>query len=108
GSGVCGSLIANRLARAGKSVIILEAGPRMDRADIVNRYLGLVNKADINGPYHDRPHARDSFGKDYIIEKGRTVNRPSYLRLVGGPTWHWAGAAWRLLPNDFKTRTLYG
>jgi choline dehydrogenase-like flavoprotein len=108
GSGVCGSLIANKLARAGKSVILLEAGPRMDRADIVNRYLGLANKANINGPYPDLPHARDSFGKDYIIEKGKTVNRPSYLRLVGGTTWHWAGAAWRLLPNDFKMKTLYG
>ncbi|MDR3519107.1 MAG: GMC family oxidoreductase [Azospirillaceae bacterium] len=108
GSGVCGSVIAHRLAKAGKAVILLEAGPRVERADIVERFRASVNKANPNAPYPDLPHARDSFGKDYIIEKGETVNRPSYLRLVGGTTWHWAGAAWRLLPNDFHMRSLYG
>ncbi|MDI9682537.1 choline dehydrogenase, partial [Burkholderia cenocepacia] len=33
---------------------------------------------------------------------------PSFLRLVGGTTWHWGGATWRMLPNDFRLHSLYG
>jgi choline dehydrogenase-like flavoprotein len=30
------------------------------------------------------------------------------LKLVGGTTWHWGGACWRNLPNDFKLKSTYG
>jgi choline dehydrogenase-like flavoprotein len=32
----------------------------------------------------------------------------TYERLYGGTTWHWLGTCLRMLPNDFRTRTLYG
>ena len=34
GSGICGCLAAHRLAQEGASVLILEAGPRLDRGRI--------------------------------------------------------------------------
>ena len=51
GSGVAGALITHRLAEAGKSVIMLEAGPRMQRWQIVERFRNQANKMDFMGPY---------------------------------------------------------
>src|SRR4051812_45497418 len=38
GSGICGCLAAERLARTGRSVLILEAGPRVTREQLVLNY----------------------------------------------------------------------
>ena len=38
GSGVAGSLVAHQLALAGASVILLEAGPRLARWQIVENF----------------------------------------------------------------------
>jgi len=115
GSGICGSLIASRLARAGRSVLVLEAGPRLHRRDIVETYrnapvkLSLAN-AKLQGagsPYPNTPYAPTTYG-DYLEQNGPVKFNTSYLRLVGGTTWHFGSALWRMLPNEFKPRTLYG
>jgi len=108
GSGVCGSLAAHRLGKAGKHVILLEAGPRVPRWKIVEKFRNTPVKGNPNGPYPDTAYAPKSDSKGYLEETGTTKNNPSYLRLVGGTTWHWAGACYRFLPNDFKMQTLYG
>ena len=38
GSGVVGALIADQLAAEGHSVLVLEAGPRINRADVVENW----------------------------------------------------------------------
>ena len=46
-----------------------------------------------------------------IPTSGRTgpiLFRSTYLRQVGGTTWHWLGTALRLLPHDFELRSRYG
>ncbi|QOW20590.1 GMC family oxidoreductase [Lysobacter ciconiae] len=112
GSGVLGSVAAHSLVTAGKSVIILEAGPRVPRWKIVENYRNRPNKLDYNAPYPDQPWAPKSSGgpyaDDYLQNVGPFTLKPGMLRLVGGTTWHYAGAAWRYIPNDFKIRTLYG
>jgi choline dehydrogenase-like flavoprotein len=108
GSGVLGSLAAMELAKAGKSVIILEAGPRVSRRQVVENFRNVVDKVDQSAPYPDAPHAPNPFGGKYLQQKGPVAFGATYLRVVGGTTWHWSSATWRLLPNDFKLRTLYG
>ncbi|RAN50069.1 choline dehydrogenase [Herbaspirillum rubrisubalbicans] len=108
GSGVCGSLTAHRLAQAGKNVILLEAGPRVPRWKLVEKFRNTPIKGNPNAPYPDNAYAPKSDTKGYIEETGGTKNNPSYIRLVGGTTWHWAGACYRFLPNDFKMQSLYG
>ena len=111
GSGVAGALVAYRLARAGASVILLEAGPRLARWQIVENFRRVADKRDLSAPYPLLPHAPRPEPMNpgaYLIDRGETPYQPQYLRLVGGTTWHWAGAAWRLLPADFRIRTLYG
>ena len=38
GSGIVGSLTARKLVQAGASVLILEAGPRVTRGELVSRF----------------------------------------------------------------------
>lgn len=115
GSGVMGGLIAHAIAQAGKSVIVLEAGPRVTRPEILETYrnqpvkLSLANvKLQSGGsPYPNMPYAPTTYG-DYLEQTGPVKYNTSYLRVVGGTTWHFGSALWRMIPNDFKIQTLYG
>jgi choline dehydrogenase-like flavoprotein len=111
GSGVAGSLVAHQLALAGASVILLEAGPRIARWQIVENFRNSPAKAGFAAPYPCAPYATHpeySPSNHYLIQKGAHPYDSRYLRLVGGTTWDWAAAAWRLLPSDFTLRTRYG
>jgi len=115
GSGVMGGLIATRLAKAGKSVIIVEAGPRVKRQEIVERFrdspfkMSLTNMKlqGVGSPYPDLPHVPSTYG-DYIQHVGPVKYATRYLRVVGGTTWHFGSALWRMVPNDFRLNSLYG
>ena len=112
GSGVAGALVANELAKAGKSVAILEAGPRVPRWQTVERFRNQPDKMDWMAPYQSSPWAPHpqygEFANDYLIFKGTHKFNSQYIRAVGGTTWHWAACCWRYLPNDFKIKSLYG
>lgn len=112
GSGVIGGVAAHNLARQGKSVLLLEAGPRVPRWKIVEAFRNSGNASSNGGnrnqPYPNEEWARTSFTPGYIENTGPVNYTPGMLRLVGGTTWHWGGACWRILPNDFKLKTLYG
>jgi len=115
GSGVSGGLVASRMARAGKSVIVLEAGPRVTRRDIVERFrsapvkLSLANMKlqGAGSPYPSMPYAPSTYG-DYLELTGPVKYNTSYLRVVGGTTWHFGSALWRMIPNEFRLNSLYG
>jgi choline dehydrogenase-like flavoprotein len=112
GSGVLGSLAAHSLATAGKAVIVLEAGPRVQRWQLVERFRNVADKSDSSRPYPDLAWAPKSSGgaysDDYLENVGPLAYRPGMLKLVGGTTWNWRSACWRLLPNDMRLNTLYG
>jgi glucose dehydrogenase len=113
GSGVAGGLIANELVATGLSVIILEAGPRVARWKIVERYRNNAARNDFAAPYPPSalaPHPQYSPANDYLILNGPDAGAyaQQYIRYLGGTTWHWAACAWRQMPNDFKLFSTYG
>ncbi|KAB8033560.1 GMC family oxidoreductase [Fluviispira multicolorata] len=112
GSGVAGSLVAYELSRKGiKNIILLEAGPKIARQTIVNNFYKSIDSSNYMEPYEmakHAPHPDPSKPEGYIIEKGMNRYNTQYIRAVGGTTWHWAGCTWRLVPNDFKLKSLYG
>lgn len=115
GSGVMGGLVAHQLAKAGKSVIIIEAGPRVKREEIVERFRDAPMKMSLTNmklqgagsPYPNPPHIPSTYGP-YLQQMGPIKYPTKYLRVVGGTTWHFGSALWRMIPNDFKLKSLYG
>jgi choline dehydrogenase-like flavoprotein len=108
GSGALGSNAAYELAKAGKSVILLEAGVRVPRWKIVQNSRNSSSHGDYNAPYPDAPWALTTSSDTYLENTGSFALKPGMLKLVGGTTWHWAAACWRYLPSDMKLKTLYG
>jgi choline dehydrogenase-like flavoprotein len=109
GSGVAGALIAYSLARAGARVTVVEAGPRVDRGIAVDRLKGSAVRVP-EAPYESGPHAESpaTIADKYIRQDGPDPFRSTYLRLVGGTTWHWLGTSLRLLPSDLELQNRYG
>jgi choline dehydrogenase-like flavoprotein len=110
GAGVSGALAATRLAKAGVSVAMLEAGPRVDRAKAVDTFRAAPARTP-EAPYPDLPYAPRPTVLDpdgYYVQTGPEKFGSTYERRVGGTTWHWLGTALRLVPADFRLRTEHG
>jgi choline dehydrogenase-like flavoprotein len=110
GSGVAGSLVAARLTKAGVKVLILEAGPRVERAVALAQYRDALIKIP-ESPYPDAPYAPHPVSDNpdhYYLQDGPDKFASPYLRQVGGTTWHWLGTAMRFVPDDFKLRSKFG
>ncbi len=103
GSGVAGSLLAERLLAAGKGpVTILEAGPSVIMRDR-RTWLDYVMAKRL--PYDGLGDAADDYealGKQsWRIEGGRLFAR-------GGSTLHWGGWCPRMKPEDFQLESRIG
>jgi len=113
GSGIAGAISAYKLAQKGLSVLVLEAGPRIERKDVVKQFQD-THKLDFssgfpNEDWAPRPDWGRADGDQYIDQSTNTdIMRMEYLRVVGGTTWHWSANSIRLLPSEFKMKTNYG
>lgn len=114
GSGISGALVATHLARMGIDTLIIEAGPRIDRATTYANWLANVDngiKAVPESPYAQSPWAPHPTVTDlqgYYVQDEATGFRSTYERVVGGTTWHWLGTSLRLVPDDFQLRSTFG
>ena len=108
GAGAVGGMLAYRLSNLGVKVLLLEAGPRIDRGEAVQHFFKSAEKGP-NAPYPSQPYAPHPMGSnDHYVQAGPDTFNGSYLRGVGGSSWHWTGFAVRFRPNDFLMRTRFG
>jgi choline dehydrogenase-like flavoprotein len=120
GSGIVGSILAYKLAQAGKHVLIIEAGvdARNSRAAFVGKY-HVASIKDPESPYADdnvnapRPITHIDTVKlgqtdTYWYQTGPQPFSSCYERQTGGTTWHWMGLFPRMLPADFAMQSTYG
>ncbi len=103
GSGIMGSALALQLARAGCNVTVFEKGP--DYPYPHERPLRDYTE-------HDFSDARDTVAPDMsrVIMGGtysRDISREIVMR-AGGSGTVWTGLCARMLPSDFRTRSLHG
>jgi glucose dehydrogenase len=110
GSGISGALLAARLADAGVKVAILEAGAPVDRAQATQRFWDAPIKVP-ECPYPPSPQANHPISNDpdyWYRQVGPDKFRSTYVKVVGGTTWHWLGTCLRLVPDDLRLSTAYG
>jgi glucose dehydrogenase len=110
GAGIAGALVADGLSRAGVKVLILEAGPRVDRGASVARFYDALIKVP-ECPYEQpvyAPHPKSDAPDGYYVQAGPQKFSSTYLRQVGGTTWHWLGTCLRLVPDDFRLASRFG
>jgi len=118
GTGVVGCLVAEHALDAGLSVLMLEAGPRVERSRIVQNYRKLPPSLRLHwdAPYPPEPwapHLETRTAKEqeeYLQLEGPNARAylQGYVRYAGGATWHWAGLSWRITPEDMRLKSLYG
>ncbi|MFD7013174.1 GMC oxidoreductase [Streptomyces sp. NPDC059928] len=121
GAGVAGSLVAHRLGRLGRRVLVLEAGAGVPgdhepSADPLTTYLTAAAKVP-SSPYRAHPVApwpevTDLSGTDgtpgfrasgHLRQDGPLPYASGYVRVNGGTGNVWTGLAPRMLPEDFDT-----
>src|SRR4051795_6470540 len=114
GSVVAGALVADRLVKRGVSVVVLEAGPPVDRDRAVEIFRAASAKVP-ESPYPSTAYApRPSVldigvpGTGYFVQEGPEPFGSTYERVVGGTTWHWLGSMPRRLPRDCGMRSDFG
>jgi choline dehydrogenase-like flavoprotein len=109
GSGVAGSIVAAWLAKDGLKVLILEAGPRVQRATALTQYRGALIKVP-ESPYPDAPFAPHPRAIDSTAITCRMARTSS-----AAPTCdRWAErrgtgrTTLRFVPDDFELRSRFG
>ncbi|MEO5329872.1 MAG: GMC family oxidoreductase [Magnetococcus sp. THC-1_WYH] len=124
GSGLSGAIIAEQLCKEGKRVLMLEASPITNKSlrgynEYVTNFFVSPSK-DNQSPFPENPNAPmprtptlrklqpgEVNTNSYIVQAGPYVSDSNYTRTLGGTTMHWEAKTPRMLPEDFKTRTLY-
>ena len=59
-----------------------------------------------NAPYASRSSSDQP--DSYYLQNGPEKFEATYLRQVGGTTWHWLGTSFRFVPDDFRLRSKFG
>ena len=132
GAGISGAIMAEQLGKAGKSVLILEAGTgtngrffnaagKKGYQSYMNTFFTAMAKIP-NAPFPNNPNAPQPLVTDYDTwQTGKTITdngyfvqmgplpfASTYTRSEGGTTLHWLGTCLRMLPEDFKIKTHFG
>jgi choline dehydrogenase-like flavoprotein len=121
GAGVSGAIVANELSKAGKSVLILEAGigdGTLESYESYVRQFYATAFKDNQSPYPPNADAPMPRGPDarkirpgqpdasaYLVQNGPFSTDTTYTRVLGGTTMHWEAKALRMLPQDFNMRS---
>ncbi|MCY0154802.1 hypothetical protein OEG86_24195 [Hoeflea alexandrii] len=110
GTGVAGAIAGAKLAAQGLTVAFLESGKRIDRYEAVERFWNAKIKVP-ESAYPNDPEAAHPLThriEDFYQQQGPELFKSTYIKVLGGTTWHWLGTTLRNLPSDFKLKSLYG
>ncbi len=109
GTGIAGAVAGAKLAQKGLTVAFLESGKRINRFEAVQTFWDAKIKVPESAYPNDpsAPHPVSHMIDDYYQQMGPENFKSTYIKVVGGTTWHWLGTTLRNLPSDFKLKSLY-
>jgi choline dehydrogenase-like flavoprotein len=96
--------MARELARAGFSVVIMEQGPYLTRADFHHDDFEVLVIGKYTGTMDEWPHSHRLKPNDVAAPREYLV----YAKLVGGSSVHFAANYWRFREIDFVEKTRKG
>ena len=105
GAGASGGVVARRLAEAGIAVVCLEQGTWHDRSEY--RGAELDWELTARRQWSSSPNIR-ALPEDYPVDDTASDVSPLMFAGVGGSMLLFAGAWPRMLPSDFRVRSLDG
>ncbi|MDO8389714.1 MAG: GMC family oxidoreductase [Actinomycetota bacterium] len=106
GAGAAGAAVSYSLRARGLDVVCVDQGNWIDRETLPKRHLDWELRGRTE--WSANPNVR-AWPSDYSVKSvGETEVTPMLFNGVGGSTVGFGGVYWRLLPSDFKTRTLDG
>lgn len=110
GTGVAGAITGAKLAQKGFRIAFLETGKRIDRFDAVERFWNAKIKVPESAYPNDATASHPETHKleEFYQQDGPELFKSTYVKVIGGTTWHWLGTTLRNLPSDFKLKSLYG
>lgn len=103
GSGIAGAMIAYLLTAHGHRVEMFERGPAYPYPHTPQFQDRFLHR-------YDNPAYRLPADLQGLTASGTyrgDVDRERHM-VIGGTATHWAGVALRMIPEDFRTKTLYG
>jgi len=109
GAGIAGVLLASRLAASGKTVLMLEQGPRYSEDDRLNLLFDAKDSLNDFADFNDNPDPASVTPHTSAAQGGQAVEWAA-MRLfgVGGTALHFEGLMIRPREDDFQMKTLYG
>jgi len=109
GGGIAGILLANKLAASGKSILILDQGPRFsdtDRAEMLRKSKENLNDS---ADYNDNNDSAVVTPLSSASSDEQIVEWTNYrLFGIGGTALHFEGIMMRPLLEDMRVKTRYG
>lgn len=112
GSGAGGGPVAFTLARAGRSVVVLEKGPWLREADFTKDEIDVCRRRTLVPRLTDEPHVVERPTDDGGWEWFSTADAAGWdlwnACMVGGATNRMSGFFHRLKPTDLRLRDEYG
>jgi choline dehydrogenase-like flavoprotein len=104
GAGPAGATIAAELSAAGYEAVVLDAGPRFDPADRVERMERHL-RPGVDGAVWDTDPERDAYSSSGERYYPLNVAR---VKGVGGSTLHWQAMVMRMHEQDFELASAAG
>lgn len=113
GAGAGGGVVATQLARAGRKVLLVERGRRLDHDNSGHRDHLRNHRHPVYG-HNTGPDREDGLrvlvqpdGTEAIVEP-HTVAFGNNAACIGSGTLIYGGLAWRFHPDDFRMASKYG
>ncbi|WP_338608624.1 GMC family oxidoreductase [Pelagibacterium nitratireducens] len=113
GAGAGGGIVAAQLALAGRKVLLVERGQRLDYANSGHRDHLRNHRHPVYG-HNTGPDRRDGLrvlvrpdGTEAVVEP-HTIEFGNNAACIGSGTLIYGGLAWRFHPDDFRMASKYG